>query len=363
MSLEVKNNDKMFLASGDNAKNTKELPRKLRKTAIPSSRRFGTRSLSNESNVAELQKAIEELSSPNIRKKSLTLAEITPTRSNRIDESDEIISPRKNKQFAGRIIYEAILLYSWRKRKTNISNLTESLRALESQNRKLDLQIDALHRLRIAESEKRNEAVVQTQKLTQENEEILHKNATLQQEKQLLVNEADSFREKITEMEVQYKNIKNELITKHNDLENSEYQLNLQRRKTKRLISEKQCLEEQEAFRKCELQDYIKQIDDLQEKLLILEVNLQDSIVCNDNYKKEKQELLEKCETESSANRRLQDHNEKLKSCLFAINKVLKKEQNRPWWKNVGELGFSFLKSLKAVAVILLPVTPYKEVV
>ncbi|KAK4883944.1 hypothetical protein RN001_000215 [Aquatica leii] len=362
MSFETKLNDKTFLASGDGTKNI--LKDRIKKSEkIPSSRCFGTRSLSNNSNKVKLQNAIQELSTPVLRKKALTLAEITPTRNKNHSAPNDccltIVTKCDNRKDAARRIYELLLLNSWRKRKADISLLTDSLRALETQNRKLERQIDALHRLRLAESEKRNEAVAQTQLLHRENEETIHRNTVLEKEKKLLQKEVEMFREKLTVTQTQFENTKNELIAKHIDLENVDYQLSLEKRKIKRLRTEKKSLEEQEEIRKQEIQDYREQLAELHNNLLNAEINLEDSIASNDNYKRENGNLTEKLEVEVSTNRRIQENNEKLKFCLFAIKRVLRKEQNRPWWKNASDLGFAFLSSLKTVSGILLPLAPH----
>ncbi|KAF5281769.1 hypothetical protein FQA39_LY17700 [Lamprigera yunnana] len=286
--------------------------------------------------------------------------------------------PKKDKQIAGRRIYEALLLHSWRKLRIDVTVVTESLRPLEFQNRKLELQIEALHRLRLAESEKRNEATSQSQFLYLENNEIVRKNKTLLQEKCLLEEEIKNFKDKISEMQPQLEDVKAQSIVKHVALQNSEYQLVMERRKIKHLENEKTILKEQvrifisiyfkklqqllqESSRKKDIQDYRHQIEILQEKFLNGELRLHDTLFLHNGLKEENQEILEKIKMGMFTNRKIIEENEKLKLSLFVIRGVLKKEKNRPWWKNVSDLGFAAVCFLKSAAYILLPLVSYTD--
>lgn len=327
------------------------------KRGTPSSRRFGTKTSPNPTYKAELQAAIQDLSRSAFtvsRRKSLTLAEITPTRRNMPNR--KVTTEMSDTNTAARRIFKVLLLNAWRKCTKERELLTENLRARQDQNKELELQVDALHRLRKSESEKRNEAVAQAQVLHRQHEDTLNENKKLLKAKSILERDLRILQNKSYALHLDLESTTNDLYLRQNEQQKTEHYISAEKKKIKRLRLVKQTLIEQEFNLNQEIDHYNLKTGDLREKLLNAELLVNDAVVCRENYEQLRNKLAEKLAVVKFKNQQAKEENYKRKFCLIMMSRVLKKRQNRPWWKNASELGFATLNSIKSVSNQLFPI-------
>uniref|UniRef100_A0A1Y1NEI2 Uncharacterized protein n=1 Tax=Photinus pyralis TaxID=7054 RepID=A0A1Y1NEI2_PHOPY len=263
------------------------------KRGTPSSRRFSTKTLPNPTCKAKLQAAIQEVSRSAFtvsRRKSLSLAEITPTRGNTRNRK---VTTMSDTNAAARRIFKVLLLNAWRKTTKERELRTEDLRALQDQNKELELQVDALHHLRKSESQKRNEAVAQAQVLHRKHEDSLIENKKLLKSKSIAERDLSVLQNKSYALHVELESTTNDLRLRQNEQQKIEHCVSVEKKKIKRLRLVKRTLIEQEFNLKQEIDHYNLKTADLRETLLNAELLMHDAVFCRDNYEQMRNKLAE----------------------------------------------------------------------
>ncbi|KAF5291069.1 hypothetical protein FQA39_LY14502 [Lamprigera yunnana] len=303
------------------------------------------------------------------KRRALTLAEFNPSDTikrtqQRADSYGHNVSEIECKlqlikrKHAGRRVYQMLMLNAWRRRKNEMLAVVETKQKLKDQNNKLKLQLEALHRFRISECKKREEIAAQAQTLQVEITDNMNSNRILSEEKLHLEDEITKNEELLKNLQIDTRNIKNELITKHFNFINTKCQLGIERDKCKGLATETDVLSAQVRLTESEILNFRTRIEELEKHILESELKLQDVSYNNANFQSENKELLEKFNEEYAKRKDLEKCNAKLRFQLEMAEVTLSKELNRGAWKSTKSLGLVCLNLLKNMALIMLPALP-----
>lgn len=89
-----------------------------------------------------------------------------------------------------------------------------------------------------------------------------------------------------------------------------------------------------------------------------LQKKLQEITSDNEKLEVKIEELKKNIQTNKESAKKMNEENLKLQKELTNVTAVLKSEQERPWWKNAGELAMAPLNALQNAAYIMLPAIP-----
>ncbi|KAJ8913942.1 hypothetical protein NQ315_015179 [Exocentrus adspersus] len=309
-SAEVFSTPKLINGEGDGIKNITV----RRRVQVPSSRKFNANIPTDESMRIRIGDALNELqrtpktsSTPKSRylKKSQTVAEITPTKSkvksrcavkstNDDGESSRATlhatprpvdgetptaasaSRRCLRERAECVVYQRLLLCVWRRNRERLATLSESCGRHQDQINQLELQVDVLKTLRNSESQKRVEALNESQQLRKKLE--------------MLELESNELNKKLSSTQEELKNTQENLKLTRSELKKSSEQIT-----SLQLILKKKKEGRLELLAKISAQEYeiLKQnsvISQLEEQLKTIGRNLQNS---ESNYRAKQEEYGE----------------------------------------------------------------------
>lgn len=265
-NLNQKKETKIVSGAGDGVRpsilSAKSTPKTKRKIQTASCRKFNTPRYQKPQNTTEnvLKNAIETLekkSRPCMtpKRKSLTLAEITPSKSKFGKEFDcknayssapstsrgqgktkDEQDPKERN--AGRKVYQTLLLNAFRKRGEEFSALTEKYEALRQRIGKFEIQVEVLQKLRESEGRRRSEARSENVSLSIKLEMYEEEKKKLEKDNEMLSKEIIELKDKLEKAKGQYESIKDDLSRACEEIKCYEVQLKTERKSAVNLKEE-----------------------------------------------------------------------------------------------------------------------------
>ncbi|KAH0811527.1 hypothetical protein GEV33_011259 [Tenebrio molitor] len=215
------------------------IPKSTERIPVPSSRKFTATTVRDESVQLKLKQVLDDIQQKQGKlKKSKSIAEITPTKSNRrkpkrpavggtsmvlhatprlpVDDVERTPSGRVERERRLEVlVYHRMLLCVWRRSKARLAMVSESLRRRQDQICNLEKQVDCLKDLTQSECHKRGEATGNCQRMESILQTIRTENSSLIGEKVSLQNELNNLRSKLENSNIDLENLKNEIDTKN----------------------------------------------------------------------------------------------------------------------------------------------------
>ncbi|XP_017771530.1 PREDICTED: plasticin [Nicrophorus vespilloides] len=390
----------------------RSVPKK--RTPVPSSRRFATRGAtpSTPGLKERLREAIETYSTPPqspLRRRSLTVAEITPTRTK---SSIKLASPSSDQEEngvrrlqkatgrrvggagvvgrtadAGHRVSHQLVLNAWRRRRRQVAALTDSRDQLQTQMEQLKMQVDVLQKLRVSEAGRRGEAVAECKSYELNLVASRLLNEEMQQAALVAKNKVEDLTGRLEKMKLELMNERNQTKNVASQRELCEQAYAAEKQQVQLLKEERNALitriEEFERMITVE-QDYSKKLELLvqdnevknaewREKCSALELKtaqLEKSKVQRNAEMQSMSMKLEKLEskvqnlksmlskTQKEKNNAL-DEKTFLSARLFLLERDMEAREAHRWWKTTGHLVY---RSLGSISQMLFPAIP-KDVI
>ncbi|XP_050303096.1 cingulin-like [Anthonomus grandis grandis] len=325
--------------------------------------------------------------------KSASVAEITPTKAKKrlsmrsVDDNIEIYAtPRLLSDFEEKLfclqerntcrVYRRLMLLAWRKSRDSAKAKDELLKKQELQILQLDLQVDVLNKLREAESQKREEAQTECQKLKksidllelengQLNEETQNLQTTLEiiqnelkvakAENNFLSDQSTKLQEVIGKkksenrfLEEKVKLYDEEKSTLRSMVSNLECKIKFLEKNLKTTEQNYRMKENKYTQLKCEFKKQLdtnksvtKQLEDLKNEKINVSIKVEDLESQLNNY-------IQSCEL-------LKEANVELNQEMHEMSIELEEEKKHNWLKNTKHFALLSLSALQKVADVVLP--------
>ncbi|XP_068907389.1 fibrinogen- and Ig-binding protein-like isoform X2 [Tenebrio molitor] len=381
------------------------IPKSTERIPVPSSRKFTATTVRDESVQLKLKQVLDDIQQKQGKlKKSKSIAEITPTKSNRrkpkrpavggtsmvlhatprppVDDVERTPSGRVERERRLEVlVYHRMLLCVWRRSKARLAMVSESLRRRQDQICNLEKQVDCLKDLTQSECHKRGEATGNCQRMESILQTIRTENSSLIGEKVSLQNELNNLRSKLENSNIDLENLKNEIDTKNVYVKRLESDILRERQIIENLKKENEYLSAKVKARDVEIKAHEEIADRLSRTLGDVEKHLRESEAEKRARISDLQKLSERYQSKvkkfecvqqelsraSRVHQEMRGNVDDLKEKLAKLggeletvseeNERLRKEMcvKRGWWKNARDFMAVSWAILQNAAYIMLP--------
>ncbi|XP_025831563.1 sporulation-specific protein 15-like isoform X2 [Agrilus planipennis] len=307
--------------------------------------------------------------------------------------TEERMASRRSRIDAGRRVYKFLLLNAWRRCRTEVATLGESLKQVKAQNSQLQMQADVLQKLRESECKRRDQAVTENGALKEEILALMKTNNLLLEDKKCLDERICRSEEEKMSLKADILNVQSNLLNLKAEMKCMEETLQNERFKITSLKEELHVLREKIALSEKDASVNQEITKKLKEAIVILENKLleerqcaikQDAILATlkrqciqDKEENEKLHdtieilLSEKIELENEVEKnaekfnefeedkdKLEDQIQILMMQIETLKVSLRNERNKPWWITTRDMFRYPFALLKIAAVTMLPALP-----